>query len=384
MIKLNSDYTNIYYMLKEIEEHFLDCKKPLDSEAYVSIYETLLTVCMDEDKDFSLNTRLYKNKFVNFSSNEKSNMIYKKSMEELIANKDKHSNLILNFIDEISEVIENYLDDNSIELEKNRFSYISPIEQEKILKNYLKNEEREMYELFNYYQKEKRIYKMSKSLAEIIPSVGCTTYNPLDNKSIVFLEEDKNKIGELSTIIHEFGHVLDTLTYSKTHTNNMTSLYFQVSPYIEVNSTYKEYKFYEYLLKNDIYKYDTMAILLDSVSSYLESLSYLAPITFIDPKLLRKNKCILSKEEIAHQVLEKTGVTLDLSECDMFFDMQNSLRYSYGMMIAFSMLDNPQLYDKVQMIRSPYFDKGKLESIGINDESISKVMVKKINNYFKK
>ena len=54
------------------------------------------------------------------------------------------------------------------------------------------------------------------------------------------------------------------------------------------------------------------------------------------------------------------------------------------MMIAFSMLDDKTLYDKFQMIRDPYFDKGKLDSIGLDDDKISKVMVKKMTNYFKK
>lgn len=67
-----------------------------------------------------------------------------------------------------------------------------------------------------------------------------------------------------------------------------------------------------------------------------------------------------------------------------FIDIKSALEYSYGMMIAFSMLDDKTLYDKFQMIRDPYFDKGKLDSIGLDDDKISKVMVKKMTNYFKK
>lgn len=163
MIKLNNDYKNIYNKIKNLEEHFLDCKKPLDSEADVKMYETLLMIYMGLDKEYSPNTKLYKNKFVHFSSVDKDNSIQKKSMEELINNKDRHSKLILDFI-----------------------------------------------------------------------------------------------------------------------------------------------------------------------------------------------------------------------------DIKSALEYSYGMMIAFSMLDDKTLYDKFQMIRDPYFDKGKLDSIGLDDDKISKVMVKKMTNYFKK
>ena len=46
------------------------------------------------------------------------------------------------------------------------------------------------------------------------------------------------------------------------------------------------------------------------------------------------------------------------------------------------MLDDPTLYDKFQSIRSPYFSKEKLDSIGLCDASIGKTMVKKMNDYF--
>lgn len=384
MIKLNDNYRSIYTRIEELESHFLDCKKPLDSEAYVKMYETLLMIYMGLDKEYSPNPRLYKNKFVHFSSVDKDNSIQKKSMEELINNKDRHSKLILNFIDDINEIINEYLILYNDELDSKGLSYISPKEQEEILEAYFNSEGMEFKDLFVECQRNGSIYKMPDSFLNMIMSIGATIYNPLGNEKLVFLAETENKIGEISTIVHEFGHVLDLSTYSSTHSNSMTSLYFQTSPYIEVNSTYQEYKFYEYLLKNNIYKDDTKAFLADSVVSYLENLSVLAPVGFIDSKLLRKHKGVLSRKEITDSVRQETGVSLDMSLCDNFIDIKSALEYSYGMMIAFSMLDDKTLYDKFQMIRDPYFDKGKLDSIGLDDDKISKVMVKKMTNYFKK
>ena len=384
MIKLNDNYRSIYTRIEELESHFLDCKKPLDSEAYVKIYETLLMIYMGLDKEYSPNPKLYKNKFVHFSSVDKDNSIQKKSMEELINNKDSHSKLILDFIDDINEIVNEYLILYNDELDSKGLSYISPKEQEEILEAYFNSEGMELKDLFVECQRNGSIYKMPDSFFNMIMSIGVTIYNPLGNEKLVFLTETENKIGELSTIVHEFGHVLDFSTYSSTHSNSMTSLYFQTSPYIEVNSTYQEYKFYEYLLKNNIYKDDTKAFMADSVVSYLENLSVLAPVGFIDSKLLRKHKGVLSRKEITDSVRQETGVSLDMSLCDNFIDIKSALEYSYGMMIAFSMLDDKTLYDKFQMIRDPYFDKVKLDSIGLDDDKISKVMVKKMTNYFKK
>lgn len=384
MIKLNDNYRSIYTRIEKLESHFLDCKKPLDSEAYVKMYETLLMIYMGLDKEYSPNPKLYKNKFVHFSSVDKDNSIQKKSMEELINNKDRHSKLILDFIDDINEIVNEYLTLYNDELDSKGLSYISPKEQEEILEAYFNSEGMELKDLFVECQRNGSIYKMPDSFLNMIMSIGATIYNPLGNEKLVFLAETENKIGEISTIVHEFGHVLDLSTYSSTHSNSMTSLYFQTSPYIEVNSTYQEYKFYEYLLKNNIYKDDTKAFLADSVVSYLENLSVLAPVGFIDSKLLRKHKGVLSRKEITDSVRQETGVSLDMSLCDNFIDIKSALEYSYGMMIAFSMLDDKTLYDKFQMIRDPYFDKGKLDSIGLDDDKISKVMVKKMTNYFKK
>lgn len=384
MIKLNDNYRSIYTRIEELESHFLDCKKPLDSEAYVKMYETLLMIYMGLDKEYSPNPKLYKNKFVHFSSVDKDNSIQKKRMEELINNKDSHSKLILDFIDDINEIVNEYLTLYNDELDSKGLSYISPKEQEEILEAYFNSEGMELKDLFVECQRNGSIYKMPDSFLSMIMSIGATIYNPLGNEKLVFLAETENKIGEISTIVHEFGHVLDLSTYSSTHSNSMTSLYFQTSPYIEVNSTYQEYKFYEYLLKNNIYKDDTKAFLADSVVSYLENLSVLAPVGFIDSKLLRKHKGVLSRKEITDSVRQETGVSLDMSLCDNFIDIKSALEYSYGMMIAFSMLDDKTLYDKFQMIRDPYFDKGKLDSIGLDDDKISKVMVKKMTNYFKK
>ena len=384
MIKLNYNYSNICTKIEELENHFLDCKKPLDSEAYVLTYETLLEFLMNENEDYLPKVNLYKNRFLRFSSNEKNNLIQKKITEDLIINKENHSRLILDFIDEINEIISDYISTYYIDVEKNGFSHICSKEQEEILEDYFKSEGRELHDLFFEYRENNDIYKMPNYLRDLTKSLGATIYNPLDNKSIVFLDDNENKIGELSTIIHEFGHVLDFYTYSKTHSNSMTSLYFQMSPYTEINSTYQEYKFCEYLLNNNIYKNDTKSFLLDSAVSYLQNLSFLAPIGFIDSKLLRKHKGILSREEIFDSVRQETGVTLDVSTFDKSIDMKSALEYSYGMMIAFSMLDDQSLYDKVQMIRGPYFDKGKLDNIGLNDDRMSKIMVKKIENYFEK
>lgn len=163
MIKLNDNYRSIYTKIEELESHFLDCKKPLDSEAYVKIYETLLMIYMGLDREYSPNPKLYKNKFVHFSSVDKDNSIQKKSMEELINNKDRHSKLILDFIDDINGIVNEYLTLYNDELDSKGLSYISPKEQEEILEAYFDSEGMELKDLFVECQRNGFIYKMPDS-----------------------------------------------------------------------------------------------------------------------------------------------------------------------------------------------------------------------------
>lgn len=44
MIKLNNDYEIISNKIKEMEEHFVDCKTPLDCFNYVCSYQSLVVL----------------------------------------------------------------------------------------------------------------------------------------------------------------------------------------------------------------------------------------------------------------------------------------------------------------------------------------------------
>ena len=60
------------------------------------------------------------------------------------------------------------------------------------------------------------------------------------------------------------------------------------------------------------------------------------------------------------------------------------MTYGYGFMFAIAMLDDYNLYEKFQLLRAPRLDKKKLDREGFTDEVISKTMVKKIDEYYRK
>ena len=76
-------------------------------------------------------------------------------------------------------------------------------------------------------------------------------------------------------------------------------------------------------------------------------------------------------------------VTPYLKEMDDEIPFDDALTYSYGMMLSFAMLENPDLYDKFEKLQEPFFHKEKLDKVGFTDEVIAKSMVKRMNKYFK-
>lgn len=72
----------------------------------------------------------------------------------------------------------------------------------------------------------------------------------------------------MAILIHEFGHVLDFATYKQGHLARNIWMYQATSVYTKVNSTYYEYSFYEYLIKNNIYKEEVLLNLSNSLASY--------------------------------------------------------------------------------------------------------------------
>ena len=117
--------------------------------------------------------------------------------------------------------------------------------------------------------------------------------------------------------------------------------------------------------------------LIDTTASYINCFVGISLLENIGDCKLKKNKGIIDINETSSLNEEQKQLFKD-----DILDIKESLEYSYGLILGLTMLDDPTLYDKFQSIRSPYFSKGKLDSVGLCNANIGKTMVKKMNDYF--
>ena len=383
MIKLNDDYKIIADKIKELEEHFINCKTPADCANYVRTYQVLIMIYASHCYTFPHNKKCKKNVYLRNTNAIASHIIDKKRMNDLISNKGLHSNLIANFYLDCFTLFKDYVNNNWDRYYKN--AKISAKEQEEILDDFLLTDGKDLQEVYLKHRKENKLFLMSEEFCDLLNgTTGVTVWTPDDGTNFVLLAEQDNKIGELVTAIHELGHVYDFTTYANSHTLRDTAAYSNNSPYCEVASIYHQYKFYEYLLKNNIYPNDTMKNFLSSVNSNLTYLGEIFPLKLISDEYLRKKKLIIEKQEI-NRVLNDLNEKEELIDYNIVkdtFDAYDSIRYGYGFMLTMNMLENPDLYDNFQRIREPLFDKEKLDNAGFTDKVINKSMVKRMNKYF--
>ena len=64
MIKLNDDYKIIADKIKELEEHFINCKTPADCANYVRTYQVLIMIYASHCYTFPHNKKCKKNVYI--------------------------------------------------------------------------------------------------------------------------------------------------------------------------------------------------------------------------------------------------------------------------------------------------------------------------------
>ena len=219
--------------------------------------------------------------------------------------------------------------------------------------------------------------------------VGWTLYNPVENESNVFFSSRIHSLRLLSLIVHELSHVEDFSDYFQKASSINVCLYQMRSPFCEVPAFYNQFRLYEYLLKNDIYKDAVMVELTSEFNGLIDFMDDLLLFSVFSSNELRKRSNFISREKILADVLEQ-GEENDFFEFDESelvnenISLDDSIQYSYGPLLAIALMDDEALYRKFSMIRGDYFDKDKLSSIGLSQEDVSQKVMKKCDDFLGK
>lgn len=389
-MQLNTNYDDLYRQIKNMEEHFLDCTNLNSSAVYYGTYQNLVEFYFLATYQNPTNKKINRNSYVKFSGKQQLNSISNKRLERFISNQKSHLSFISSLFFDYADVVDDFVSSKfyeSIYWKDN--PVISDSEEQDILYSFFDECCPEMRELFDAYRDRGKIYGLPQ-VPLFSNRDGCTFYNPIENDSDIFCDPKIHSLRLSSLIVHELSHVDDFARYSLKASPVNVCLYQMRSPFCEVPAFYNQFRFYEYLLKNDIYKDVVINELTSELVKALGDMDNLLLLSFFPPEYIRKQSEALSKNEILLTILEnsKEGCPIEFDDSkvdeDVLVSLDEAIQYSYGPILGLALMGDEELYRKFSMIRGSYFDIDKLSSIGLASQDVHQKVMKKCDDFLGK
>lgn len=380
MIKLNTDYSDILKQLENLEKCIYNCPNRNTAVAYLQTYKVLsYFYCISAGK-YDLKNRMKKNKLISSIAVEKSNEMSNKYMANFLENKNFHKDMFSSFYFEAGELLDEFY--ASDYYDKLLATYSSPFDAKSnedldILLEFFKEIDPSVKEIFIDLLNKGRIYELDN----FFNGSGLTVFNSIDNICNVFIRKNVPIVKYLATYTHEMGHVIDYFDCGKRFSKNDQKTYIQTSVYIEALSTLYQQKFYEFLFENGVKKEEVLLNVVNYFDNYLDSMGdailfSLIPDGYHNAAVSKK----YTRDQLA-SIVDKTDI---LEDNEGFIpDFHNSMEYSYGILVANSIIHNEKKFNEFLNIRNGMFSSVKLESVGINPEYAGKQLVKNMEYFLK-
>lgn len=386
MLDLNTGYEELKRQIQYIETHFLDCKDANMTAIYYSTYRNLVGFYMEATGENPCRSSVNKNQYVKYMGRDRLNSLYKKKRENFIANKQNHLHMFYNSYFDVSDMLEDFTDtkyyDHIVSQAEPFFLLDEGLD---ILYSFFTDCDPQMKSLLEEAKEEKRIYQLPTGC---LGKDGCVVYNAVENMSNILFNLSSSPLRLLETIVHEFGHVRDFADYSQRYSPKQTGLYSFQTSYCEVLSTYYQYRFYDYLLENNIY---TDAVMLDVLGEFMMAVEVeddMLLLSMLPDEAIRSWKYAQEKQLMFDAVMSSSlqhDIVFDSNVIDhRIVDFEETVSYSYGTLLSLAMLTDSKLYDNFLANRSGYFNMQTLTDIGFSAEETGKKMVKKCEGYFGK
>lgn len=388
MFKLNTDSRELKRQIEYIENHFLDCTDATTCAVYYAAYRNLVQLYMEVTEKPFYHASVNKNKYVEVAGREKIHSIKKRKRENFIDNQHYHLEMFCSSYFQVFDVLEEFMDTDYYDMSASQAPpEISEKEGLDILRSFFADVAPSVAPLFEEAYEKRQLYKFPSS-PEFLGKEGCVVYNPIENISNMYFNSHSRSLPFLGTVVHELGHVKDYVDYSQRNSPIQAGIYSYQTSYAEVLSNYYQYKFYDYLLDNDIYTDSVMRGLFNELLSFCEVADDMLLLAELPSEAISNWKFSQNKQDIFQLIIEsqensKMKFYDDISD-NHLVDLDTTIQYSYGPLLAVAMLDDEALYHNYLGNRRGYFDGEKLSSIGLTPDVTGKKMVKKCENYFGK
>ena len=342
---LNNDYSDLRKQIDYVNSRFVFCKTKEEFANCFSTYETLCELYkMSTGIDlFDLAGPIKLTAAVGSDSfkREKLKEFYDKVYEQR-----KYSYRL--FKEVYNKGVPLYLDFMVKEYDRLHSLSVSQLSCEmeamQIFYSFLDSEFPEAKVIFDELLSDGRMFKTGKD-TKYSDRRGYSFFNSVENKGNMFLREDFGTIGDLSAFAHEFGHIIDACFLSRTSGDAVIPIANSLRLDVEALSCNYQFKFLEYLIKNDLYKDDAKRELagnLNSLFYHLEN-GILVSLAYRDEfEGLKYGR--LTKEQYISRLLEREDLSLlpeflDLNDVDYPLTIPETLRYSYGLALGCCLAD---------------------------------------------
>lgn len=265
--------------------------------------------------------------------------------------------------------------------------YLRENQMAEILCDFL-NDEFNQADKFKEIVEDGRIFKVSfeEDPNDVYGTGGYTMYDYINHNSFIVIGDDRaiKDVNMMRIIAHEFGHAADNFERVNISRND-NARYYWVSSYAEVYSMLYEKLFFEYLIKNNIYRENASAGLKQYYLGIYDSFNSVEYLSNLEDKLL-ENERYKQEDNIVDQITinENGTITFDAAILENFNETK---LYSYGGVIAsyFANLkhSDPDRFNKefsnFKNKRFGLFDFKIFEDIGTSVDGIIKIYEKELD-----
>lgn len=385
MIKLNQNYDQLKEQIDYIRNHILDCKSPSVAANYQNVYRMLVNTYYICTGKIYQDNNINKNCYASYAGLEKNKTLLSRYEQNYLENKSFHQEMFSASLENLSEIWNSYLESDAYL--KLYASHQKPFDERKgedidILTQYFIEKDKTLLEIFKDLQKQNAIYACPD--VAFLPKRAITIMNSVENKVSIFIPKNTGcNTSYLASIVHELGHVLDFYDLVQRQSNKISGTYFTKSIFAEVLSTEYQMDFYDFLMNNRYHEIEARRERALTYNSYLDSLEDASLYASLPDQYysLVKNNTFTRKELMSLIDPEYEG--LEDIEDMLASDFNESLEYSYGILLHPILSNDKKIKDQFMTIRHNYFDKEVMTSIALTPENVAEKAVEKAHTYFK-
>ncbi len=382
MIYLRKNLKDFIRQVEKLAEIILNCHDEEKLYIYIRTYRTLCflyninstnSICVEEiDKNEYYNDLLdrlslkYFNEVDNLFLDEKDNLkeLFSKNLFSLIDCLERFSN-------------SSYYKCYGNLLNKK----INSLELYDIFLNFLKEENKEMLDLFKELVFEKRIFRLKDK--KTIEENALSIFNPLEQRTNILIRKDMVNLSYLDAYVHELAHAYDIEKMKNKSNAFQASIHNTFSNLSESLSTAYTFKVYEYLIKNSIYEEEAVISLANTLLGYsfsMDAATLVCALTRED--YLKVSNEIPTKRDIIDLIKNNSKDFLVDDDADFLDDkvvIGDVVAYTYGYLISKTLVDKKNLDDFFE-IRDQYPTIEQLKLKGFDLDSDSKVLIKHLED----